>query len=827
MQTIVQSLRHAWRQLRLAPEFAFLAVITLALGIGANTAMFTVVENVLLRPLPYKDADKLAYIGTAGAETPGAVAWLDYRDINEQARTLGSVAGYSNDVGVVQSRGASISVVTTEATPNLFEVLGVAPLCGRTFVKAEGLANGPQAVLLSEGLWRKVLGGDTGAMGQVVRVNGRERTVIGVMPKSFRFPEAGGEDVENGLWLPMQPTPERLKDRTYRFISILATPARGATLPQVQAELSRIAASIRGSDPTADRKLAFRVVSYLETITGQVRPVFLALVAALGLVLLIACANLANLLTARCLARRHEFAVRAALGSGQGRLIGQMIVEAGLLCVIGCGLGLLCAYWITAAIHRLPPGTIPRAETIEVRWTVVLVLGAIATLTTVLSALLPALFAARTNPQAALQAATRSLGTKSAGARVAGFLVMGEVALSTVLLVATGLLFLTLWSLEHTRLGFDTTNVTTFSAMPADAAGFGNVTASAGRAPVSVATTVYQPLLEGLSHLPGFRQAALITAPPLAGIDLQMSFRVVGSPDDGAQSPQARTAAVSGGYERLMGTPVLRGRGLSEQDTANTAFVATINEALARKYFAGKDAVGQQLDLGGAFTGMLKLYTIVGITADQIDTGTAQAPQPLLLLPYQQIPPSSLFYPVLLKTLVHFVVKTRGNIAVAPAARLLFRGIAPDLALDHFRTMQEVVDQSNFGTRLGLYLIGAFAGLAVLMVATGLYGVLAQVVNLRQREFGVRMALGATRESLVRMVLLRGSAIIALGLAVGMVLAVSAGRLIKSFLYGVKPLDGGTYLFVAIALLTVGTLAGLLPAWRAASAEPMKALRET
>ncbi|MBV9157384.1 MAG: ABC transporter permease [Acidobacteriaceae bacterium] len=827
MQTMIHNLRYAWRQLRHSPGFTFLGVVTLALGIGANTAMFTVVESVLLRPLPYIDSNRLLHIGLAGTESSGFGSWLDYSDIKDRARTLYGVAAYSNDIAVVQSKDSSVSVVASEVTPNLFQILGVQPLRGRTFLKSEGQANGPQAVLLSEGLWREVFGADPSIVGRSVRVNGHELTVVGVMPRTFRFPESAGPDMEKGIWLPVLPTPEMLKERGYRFLSILAKPALGITAPQVQAELDVIAKRIRDTDSRATRTLTFRAQAYHEMITGPVRHVFLALVAALGLVLLIACANVANLLIARCLARQHEFAVRTALGSGLRRLICQVIVEAGLLSALGSALALLIAYWITAAIHMLPPGMIPQAEEIRVRWTVVLVLCGIATVTTAFSAVLPALFVARTDRQSILQATYRSLGTKSIKAKIGGWLVAGEVALSALLLVAAGLLFRTLWSLEHAVLGFETAGITSFIAVPADASGFGNMMpGAAGTEPASVATTVYVPLLEALRHTPGFRDAALITALPFSGFDVRTSFQVVGWPHDVEHGFQVKLTAVSGGYEKLMGTPVLRGRGIREQDGVNAPFVATINQAMARKYFAGKDPLGQRLDLGGKEIGMLKPYTIVGIIADQIDTGTSQPPQPLVMLPYQQIPTSSLFYPPLLNTVVHFVVKTRGNVNVAPSARATFHRIAPNLALDNFQTMQEAVDQSNFGARLGLYVIAAFAGLAVLMVIAGLYGVLSQIAGQRSREFGVRMALGATRQSILTTVLSRGLAIIAVGLAVGIVLASSMGHLIKAFLYGVKPLDTSTYVFVALVLLVVGTLGALVPAWRAASFEPVKTLRE-
>jgi len=823
MQTILQNLRYSLRQLFHSPEVTILAVVTLALGIGANTAMFTVVESVLLQPLPYADPDRLVNVGGVS----GAVSWLDYSDIRNQSHILATVAGYSTDVAVVQSKDNLLSVVTSGVTPNLFKMLGTQPLKGRTFTEQEAQANGPQAVLISEGLWRQVLDADPSAVGRTLRVNGHDRTIVGVMPKSFRFPESAGKDIEKGLWLPLQPSPEMLRERGYDSFTILAHSAPGMNLARVQAELGLIAKRIRDMDPSADHKLEFHAQAYRETVTGPVREVFLGLVAALGLVLLIVCANVANLLIARCLGRQHEFAVRAALGSGQGRLVGQMIVEAGLLSVLGCALGLLLAYWIIAAVHSLPAGTIPRAESIEMRWSVLLVLAVIATVTTVLSALLPALFIARTDAQSALRAGSRSLGTKSFKTRVGGWLVGAEVALSALLLIAAGLLFRTLWGLEHTRLGFATTYVSSFAAMPADAAGFGNMTVNSnGATPASVATTVYQPLLDALRHTPGFQDAALVSAPPFSGLDFETSFGVIGWPRDSQRGFQARLTALSGRYEEVMGTPVIRGRSITEQDTANAPFVVAINETLARKYFAGKEALGQQLDLGGAGTGMLKPYTIVGIIGDQTDNSTAQPPQPLLMLPYQQVPPASLFYPALLKASAHFVVKTRGNIAVAPAAHATFRRIAPDLALDNFQTMQQAVDQSNFSSRLGFYLIGAFAGLAVLMVMAGLYGVLSQVVNQRRREFGLRMALGATRPGIVRMVVLRGSAIVAVGLAGGILLALFLGRIIKVFLYGVKPLDTGSYAFAVIALFVVGTGAALIPAWRAASFEPVKALRD-
>jgi predicted permease len=828
MSTLLQEIGYAIRQLRKAPGFAVLAVLTLALGIGANTAMFTVIESVLLRPLPYQHSERMVYIGPAEGDSFQSTSWVTYRDVREQAQKFENVALFSEDVGVVQGKDGSVSVVTPGVTPNVFKLLGVKPLLGRTFTEEEGRPGGPQVALLSEGLWRQAFNADPEIAGKTIRVNGKPRTVVGVMPAAFRFPESMGEDLHKGLWLPIQATTEMQKDRGSHFFYIVAGLKPGVTMAQGKAELAAIAQHIHQIDPEKGKDIAFRIANYHEMLTGSVRDVFLALVVALGLVLLIACGNVANLLIARCLGRQQEFAVRAALGAGQFRLVRQLFVEGGLLSTLGCAVGLGLAWFAIAAVHKLPQDTIPRGENIALHWPVVLMLAAIATITTVLTSMLPALFVARTDPQPALQTASRGLGSRSIGSRVSGWLVALEVGLSTVLLIATGLLFHTLWNLEHTRLGFDVSRVTSFTAMPADASGFSNMSVSQANEPAatSVATLFYRPTLERIRQMPGVQEAALITSPPLSGINMNTSFKIIGRPDDPGHRPEARITAVSGGYERLMGTPVVRGRMITEDDSANAPYVIVINETLAHKYFPDKDPLGQQIDLGGKDTGVLKPYTIAGVIGDQVDNSVSQHPNPMLMVPYEQVPSTSLYYQILVKTVVFFEVKTRGNIAVAPAMRNVFRQTAPDFALDNFQTMQEIVDGSNFSQRLGLYLTASFAGMAVLMVIAGLYGVLAQLVSYRRREIGVRLALGSTRERILGMFLKQGLALVITGLVLGVVCALWAGRLVKSFLYQVQPLDAWTYAGVAVLLIAVGALAAVIPARRAAAVEPIEALRD-
>ena len=826
MQTLLHDLRYAVRQLRKTPGLTVLAVLSLTLGIGANTAIFTVIESVLLRPLPYAHPDRLVFIGPGDKPGFGSTSWLNYHDIAAQAKLLEYAAGYSEDVSVVQGKDGSQSVVAPRVTANLFPMLGVHPLLGRTFTDAESQTSGPPVVLLSEGLWRQTFGADPHIVGQVVKLGGTPHTVIGVMPESFHFPEGMGPGLRKGVWLPVQPTGEMLKERGYHFFNVVADLRPGVSTTQAQQELDAIAAHIPRKD--SNDVIGFRATSYQEVLTGPVRPVLYGLFGALSLVLLIACANVSNLLIARCLGRQQEFAVRAALGGGRWRLARQMFSEGMLLSLIGCGAGVILARGAMIAVSKLPDGTIPRADSIAIHWTVVLVLAAIAVVVTALSSLLPALLVARSNPQAALQSTSRGLGSHSVGGRLSGGLVAGEVALSTLLLVGTGLLFHTLWNLEKSQLGFDAARVTTFTAMPADAAGFSGMAVSeaGGNTPVSVATLTYQPVLDRIRQGPGIESAALITSPPLSGVDIGTSFEIVGQAKDPANRPQARISAVSGDYARTMGTPVLRGRMIGDGDIGTTPFVAVINQALAKKYFADRDPLVKQIDLGGKDTGMITPYSIVGVLADQVDSNVGGAVRPFILLPQHQIPTTSLFYQALLKTVVSFVVKTRGEVPVAAEMRSVFHQTAPGLAVDDFQTMEEAVQKNTFSQKLGLYLVGSFAGLAVVMVVAGLYGVLSQLVSYRRREIGVRMALGATRRSVAQMILRQGSMVIGAGLGVGLLLADATGRWVKSFLYQVQPLDVLTYVSVVVALSTIGLIAALLPARKAASIEPMQALRE-
>jgi putative ABC transport system permease protein len=829
LESVQRDVRYAMRQLWAARGLSLLAVLTLALGIGSNAALFTVVDDVMLRPLPYAHADRLASINPR-TDTPsiGETSWLNYQDLKRGTQqTFSDMAGYAVDIAVIEGGTSAVDVAAPRVTTNLIPMLGVHPILGRGFDTADGLAGGPQVVLLSEDLWRSTFHTDPDVLGRVVMVSGVPRTVVGVMPVSFRFPNEMGSQAKNELFLPLQPTPLMLSGRGYSFTSILGILRPGVTTGEAQGEVDAVTQRIRKGGGDGVTSLAFTVSSYQSLLTGPVRPALDAMLAALGLVLLIACANVANMLIARFLGRKQEFAVRVALGASRQRLVWQLLAEGALLSAAGCLGGLALAEGALVLVNNLPPDTLPVQGAVTLHWPVLLAVATIGTLTTILSSLLPALLAARTNPQTALQAASRGLGSGAGGSRISHWLVIVEVTLSTLLLMGTGLLVHTLWNLEHADLGFNVEHVTGFQAIPANAPGFSE--GSMANAGVASAVTAqdYETVLEHIRHAPGVEDAALISMPPFSGIHFGADgIDIVGRPHATSKRISALMSAVSGEYNRTMGIPMLSGRMIGEQDGAGAPLVTVINQAFARRYFPNTDPLQHQVIIGGKDTGTPQPYTIVGVIPDQPDAALTSAIQPEILLPYGQIPTTSLFYGMLLRNVVSFVVKTHGNIPVANELRTIFRQYAPGYALDSFETMRQTVNDSMASQRLSLYLTAAFAGLAIVMLVSGLYGVLAQLVGYRRREIGIRMALGASRQGMAQMIVRQGVVLIAIGLAAGLCAAVLLGRLLQSFLYGVRVVDAWTFAGVILTALLVGVAASLVPAYRAASVEPIEALRE-
>jgi putative ABC transport system permease protein len=815
----------AMRRLYKTPGTTFLAILTLALGIGANTAMFTVIENVLLRPLPYAEASRLVFIGPP-TEKPGfmSTSWLDYRDVRAQSKLLQDVADYFTDVCTLEARENSQTVIAAHVTPNVFPMLGIQPLLGRTFTEAEGQNGAPEVALLSEALWKHAYHADTSVIGKTVNLSGRTYSIVGIMPGYFGFPESAPASFREEVWVPLHPTIQMLTNRGYRFSNIVGQLKIGASVFQLQTELDVVAARIRQTE--TNNVLAFHIIKYQDALTGRVALVLYALFASLALVLLIACANLSNLLIANSLSRQWEFALRAALGASRWRLVRPLLAEGLVLSLMGCGVAILLAQIITQAVRLLPEGILPRAGSVTIHWSVILVLSILALIVSILSSIFPALLIAKSDPRGALQLAAGTTGSASRKVPYGKWLVAGEIGIAMVLLVGSGLLFHTLWNLEDSNLGFDASHVTTFAAIPSNAS-FRQVAAprETENTEASLATITYVPILDRIREIPGVTNAALITTPPLSGAGIQSSFEIVDQPVNSREPPTALVSAASSDYARAMSTPVLIGRMIEDSDGAAAPYVAVVNQSLVNKYFGGDNPTGREISLGGNDTGMSRPYRVVGVLADQVEAKVGSEILPLILLPTQQIPVSSLFYQPLLKTAVAFVVKTRGEIPVTGAIRSLFHANAPDLVLDNFQTMQQAIDDNTFSRRLALYLIGTFAGIAVAMVLAGMYGVLTQLSAFRRHEIGVRMALGSSRFQVTRLVLREGFVLLGSGLIAGMFLSVGMGRWIGSFLYQVRPTDILTYIAAVTILLAIGLIATLVPACKAASIDPMQVLR--
>jgi putative ABC transport system permease protein len=825
--TLIQDLRYGIRMLRRNPGFTIVAVLTLALGIGANTAMFTVIDAVLLRPLPFPHSERLMAISVGSLNgSPQATSWPNYVDVRDQSRLVEDVAGYFEDLAAVRTSKGSQAAAALKVTASLLDLLGVRPELGRPFLPSDNQPGAPSVVMLSDGIWREDFGADPHVLGREIRVGDVPHTIVGVMPPGVPFPQ-NQTDVASGIWLAFSPMPNALQERGSGFLYMIGRLKPGSSRAGAQAEINAIVRGIREKDSENAGNLKLTLLPYRDLVTASVRPVLWALGGALLLVLLIACVNVANLLLARCLGRRRELAIRAALGASNGRLIGQMTSEGALLAIGGALAGLEIASLLLQAARHLPQGIVPRAEEIRLRLPVFLALLGFASLATLIASLAPALIAMRTDPEDALREGARGSTPGRKRARAAGWMVAGEVALSALLLVAAGLMFRTLYNLEKVHLGFDPSRVTSFMAVPANSAGFLSINPSQGAGRDSVAARVYEPVLERIRHLPGVIDAAVTSAPPLAPFSMHTDFEIVGSGQTRQQRDQNQTLirVMSGNYDRALGRPVVRGRAIADGDVASAPFVATINETFARRYFAGLNPLGRQIGLGGKETGMLQPYTIVGVVGDAVQLGLSRMPEPEVDLPFAQVPADSAYYPVLVAFATHYVIKSQGKIDVANEVRLVFRQEAPDYALDNFQTLQAALDQASFNQRFSLYLIGSFAGIALIMVLAGLYGVLTQLVGRRRGEIGVRMALGATRGSIQTMILRQGAVLIAGGLAAGLLGSLLSARLIGGFLFGVGPTDFWTYLAVAVVLAAVGLGAALLPARRAARVDPMVALR--
>jgi predicted permease len=802
MRTLFADLRYGLRLLRQSPSFAAIAIVALALGIGANTAIFSTLDAVVLRALPYHEPDHVVMVFEDSSHigfpnnTPAPANFFDWKTQNH----------VFTDMAAIRYRGMSITGDGTPeqlkgqaVTANLFSVLGVTPLIGRTFSDEED-RDGAQVVVISYGLWQRRYQGNPSRINQPILLNGTRYTILGVMPRDFVF-----RDRERDFWVPIHFTPADNTNRGSHFLSVVARLKPDATLDLARQEMTAIAKRLEQQYPDDNYRVGAVVMPIKEDLLRNTRLELLVLMSAAGCVLLIACANLASLLLARAVARKKELAVRAALGAGRARLIRQMITEATMLALAGGVLGLAFAQAGMTILARLVPTGLPTTAKPGLDARLLLFTLAISLLTGLIFSIIPAIQAARASVNDALKQGGRS-GADTRGRNTRDALVVLEVAAALVLLTGAGLMIQTMARLRAVDLGFHSDHLLTMR------------TALGTKAKDPVKATDYlDRVLAQVSVLPGVESAAFISTLPFQSIGNTRGFMVDGRPIDQEYSPDALFRVGSVNYLQTMGVKLTEGRLFTASDRNESAPVLIVNETLARHYWPKESAIGHHISFGSP-TGRIS-RTIVGVVADVQERG-----YDIAMKPGAYVPISSLDFDWGPDTLV---VRSKGEpTALAPAVRRVIASVDPQQPVSDLRTMDEIVDLNVADRQQQMTLLGAFAALALILASIGLYGVLSYSVTQRSREIGLRMALGASASSVIRMIVGRGLALTGAGLAIGLVAAWFATRALKNLLYGVAATDPITFASVASLLAIIALIACWAPARRASRVDPITVLRE-
>jgi predicted permease len=825
MTGLAQDVRYALRQVRKSPGFTTVTVLTLALGIGANTAIFSVVNGVLLDPLQFHDANRIVSMFEETRNfAKGSISYPNFLDWQHDNRSFEAMAAYRWTDGSITGLGQPENVQARRVSANFFPILGVNPILGRNFTSEEDRRGANPTALISEGLWKRKFGSDRNVIGKRLIVAGQPRTIIGVIPASFRLHvfnfrtadvyEAIGEETDPAFYL---------RDSYSGDAIGLLKP--GVTLAQARDDMKRVNAGLADAYPDVDGNIKANIIPLKDNIVGDMRPTLLVLLGAVGFVLLIACVNVANLLLARSTARQREFSFRAALGAGQIRILRQLLTESVLLSALGGGFGLILAKWGTAAALAAVPETVPRAEEIGIHLPVLLFTIFISVLTGIMFGLLPAIRMSRADISGSLKDSGHAIsGSRS---RMQSVLVMGEMAMALVLLVGAGLMCRTLVQLWKVDPGFDPSNVSLFAVTPPPS--LRNQSSDAIHAALRQISATFH-------SVPGVEAVSLHYGAVPMEYDNERGFLL-----EGQEPPTQRTEniqqtleyTIEPEYLKTMRIPLLRGRFLSDEDHENAARVVVIDASFAQQYFAGQDPIGKHIRIfefdSDSNQRVLVPLVIVGVVGHVNQWGLAEdASRPLQAQMYRPIMQNGAFDT---KRLAQgFNVFVRSKTPLAPEA--FFESIRQkllasnrDMIVYDNESEEEVVADSIASQRFSLILLGAFAGLALLLAGTGIYGVLSYLVGQRTREIGVRMALGAQRLDVLRMVLQDGARMTLAGTAIGIVAALGLTRLMASMLFGVKPTDPITFGLVAVVLCGIALLAGYVPARRAAKVDPMVALR--
>jgi predicted permease len=810
-----QNVRYGFRMLRKSPGFTIVTVITLALGIGANTAIFSVIYPALLRPLPYQQPQKLVVLGE-NRQTECChfeASYPDFLDWRRSAKSFESLAGASFDGFTMTGSGDPKNIAAAMVTPNFFATLGVEPMLGRDFRDGEDVRSpaGPTVAILSYSFWQSDFSGDRNVVGRSVRLDSNLVTIVGVLPKDFIFAPAGSPQ----LWVPLHLNEYLTTARNARWFNPIGRLAPGVTFDQARAEMEGITAQLAHEYPKPNSAIHLNMGSLRERIVGDVRPLLLVLFGAVGMVLLIACANVASLLMTRSIGRRKEFAVRTALGASRGDLLSQLLTESLMLSFLGAVVGLAAGRWgiglLLAAVPEAQFQSMPYLREAGINLPVLAFLCGVTLITGILFGLVPALGVLQSPVNQVLKDETRG-GTGAGHARLRNVFVIGEIAISLVLLVAAGLMLQSLRALLRQDPGFDPHNLLTFAvslpypyeqAWPYDSPG---------------ARSFERRFTERLRNLPGVQGVSATSGLPLNGSLGTNRFIIDGRPTPPGQDDEAVRRRTVAQYFEVMKTPLLKGRWFIPSDTRDSPKVWVVNRAFAQRYFPGEEPIGKRLRL--TYSPHETFCEIVGVVGDVAEDNLAVAPPPVIYsLNAQEF--SALGY-------LSYVVRTSGDpVAFVGQIRAALHEADPQLALIGPQSIEQLANQSPavFLRRYPSYLIGSFAALALLLAMVGLYGLISYTVMQRTREIGIRMALGAQRNDILQIVVRQGIVAALAGVSIGIVVGLGLTRLMASLLYGVNPRDGLTFASVSILLMLVAMIASAVPARRATKVDPLIALR--
>jgi putative ABC transport system permease protein len=805
MHTLLKDIRYGLRGLLKYPGFTAIAVITLALGIGANTAIFSVVNAVVLRPLPYTQPERLVMLlGTRDSNNEQPASFADFNDFQSQTKTLETVAAVSPLWSLTLSGdGEPEQLQGLYASANLFQMLGVMPEKGRAFLPDDDRVGGAPVAIVSNGLWQRRFGGDPNLVGKVLTLSGNPTTIIGIMPAGFQFLEPNAE-----LWLPLQQNQFANSVRNVRLLSMVGRLRPDVTLQQASAELSTIARQLAMQYPDSNSNVGLRLVPLLEQTIAGVKPALKLLFGSVGMVLLIACANVVNLMLVRGASRRKEIAVRAALGASRLRLIRQLLTESVTLSLFGGALGVLLATWGTRVLLSLNPFQLPRADTIGIDVTVLAFTLAASFITGIAFGLAPAWQTLRLDLNTTLKEGGRSAAPESGQRKLSNLLVVAEMAMAMVLLIGAGLLIRSFIRLLEVNPGFVTENILTFQ--------IGLPSTSYHEATKRIA--LMQQLETSLRALPEVSSVGYVTRLPLmSSLNNVTTFLAIEDrPVPAGERPEIDFRRASTGYFQTMGIPLLAGRLVTEQDVANNNSYVLINDAMAKRFWPGQDPVGKRISTATSTGQQTQWTTITGVVGSVRHLGLDVEPRPELYYHTNTVPP---FGPVV-------VIRTTSDpLRVIAGVRAKIRELDPELPIARVASMEQLVEQSIAQRRFGMFLLSLFAMFAVLLAGVGIYGVMSYSVSQRTQEIGIRMALGACSRDVLRLIVSHGMALALFGVGIGLVGALALTRLMARLLFAVKPTDALTFALVALGLIVVALLACYLPARRATKVDPLVALR--